>query len=260
MLCHHCPTQVKVRVVSFQLWDNGMWSVPCGFVCNCIVVVSSHSLPTPNFGVSCPRLPLPQPSPPRNQHVCLIREVSLMPSFSNNSYISLTQGTLLPLRVSYRSDELLTKILLFAAESAAEDALSLHASEHTETPAASVPDNATTGVQQNHEVGSGSLLEYRTARNISDFRKSASQAIRAARAVGDQRGLDPHDAETIILRLAKGWICQPKSGSGGVTGDRDIGVFVGAGGRGAGDGESVFVKDAREVRWRRVWDGVLWTR
>lgn len=97
---------------------------------------------------------------------------------------------------------------------------------------------------------------------MSDFRKRATGALQAARSVADQRGMDPHDVETIIFRLAKNWICQQKLGGGGGTtmrghggapaaalsGERDAGIFVGGGlGGGGGGGESVFVKDAREV-------------
>ncbi|CAN0550436.1 unnamed protein product [Ectocarpus sp. 12 AP-2014] len=97
---------------------------------------------------------------------------------------------------------------------------------------------------------------------MSDFRKRATGALQAARSVADQRGMDPHDVETIIFRLAKNWICQHKvgGGTGGtsghcgapatVVGERDARMFVGAGlvGGGGGGGESVFVKDAREER------------
>ncbi|CAM9113704.1 unnamed protein product [Scytosiphon promiscuus] len=89
---------------------------------------------------------------------------------------------------------------------------------------------------------------------MSDFRRRATGALRAARSMADQRGMDPHDVETIIFRLAKGWICQQKlgggggGGGGGGAGERDAGMFVGAGLRGGGGGESVFVKDAREER------------
>lgn len=87
---------------------------------------------------------------------------------------------------------------------------------------------------------------------MATFRQKASRALRAARSVADQRGIDPHDVETIILRLAKGWICQPKSGGGGGGRGEGMtageGLFVGGGVRGSEGRESVFVKDAREVR------------
>ena len=91
---------------------------------------------------------------------------------------------------------------------------------------------------------------------MSRFRRRASRALRAANAVADQRGLDPYDLENVVMRLAKGWICQPRSGVGssGDGGDGDRGsdrvddVFIGGRVGGARHGESVFVADSREVR------------
>lgn len=90
------------------------------------------------------------------------------------------------------------------------------------------------------------------AGNMSEFRRRATGALRAAKSMADQRGMDPRDVESIIFRLAKGWICQQKPGGGrgggGVGGIGGESMFVGAGLRGGGgDGESVFTRDAREV-------------
>lgn len=169
------------------------------------------------------------------------------------------------------STELLTKILVFAAESAADAALALssspgeHMSTNSETTtmaaagASESADARSTSIgwitpQRSGGVGGGVTDPAGMGRgeNMSDFRRRATGALHAARSMADQRGMDPHDVETIIFRLAKGWICQQKLGAGGAAaGERDAGMFVGAGLRGGGGGgESVFVKDAREVRAR----------
>lgn len=87
---------------------------------------------------------------------------------------------------------------------------------------------------------------------MDDFRRKASRSLRAARMVADERGLDPHDVETVLLRLSKGWINQPKAGASGAAGVVRVGgsggLFIGGGGRAGMTGaESVFVRDAREV-------------
>eukprot|EP00752_Nemacystus_decipiens_P005910 g5342.t1 len=159
------------------------------------------------------------------------------------------------------STELLTKILVFAAESAADAALASRsfAFEERESLTSASPSttlnagpaaaaaSTTEWMSSGAEAGAAAV-----AGSMSDFRRRATGALRAARAVADQRGMDPHDVETIIFRLAKGWICQQKAGGGGGS-DRDAGVFVGAGlgagGVGGGGGaDSVFVRDAREER------------
>ncbi|CAM9561470.1 unnamed protein product, partial [Ectocarpus sp. 8 AP-2014] len=167
------------------------------------------------------------------------------------------------------STELLMELLVVAAESAADAALALpptagegghHHSAATEWMATTTTtggsSSSSTAAEAVEAAGFG-------GGNMSDFRRRATGALQAARSVADQRGMDPHDVETIIFRLAKNWICQHKLGGGGgstsghgggpaaVAGERDAGMFVGAGlvgGGGGGGGESVFVKDAREER------------
>lgn len=169
--------------------------------------------------------------------------------------------------MSHSSQELLTKILLFAAESAANDALSIPASPNTANPTAVSGASAAEGASTSHDWmppgnpdnrnghNKNKNITHRsayvngnssTSSSMSDFRRRASRAVFAARSVAEQRGIDPHDVETIILRLAKGWIHQSKIGAG--TGGEARDIFVGGrGGRGMGDRESVFSKDAREV-------------
>ncbi|CAM9342286.1 unnamed protein product, partial [Laminaria digitata] len=178
---------------------------------------------------------------------------------------------------SSSSKELLTKILLLAAESAAEEALapppptsSTPSSPSTNsnptpfiTPTATATPTSAAKARTTADMGAAGAVSLRGGGaerltkcfggNMAAFRQRASRALRAARSVADQRGLDPHDVETIILRLAKGWICQPKSGGGGGGGGgagegRGGGVFVGGGVRGSEGRESVFLKDAREER------------
>lgn len=179
-----------------------------------------------------------------------------------------------PASVDLSSQELLTKILVFTAESAADDALKvpLPAGQSTTTiaTATTTTDKSTlallaSGSDAIASLPSASKWISRRCGSVSDFRRQASRAVRAAKSVADQRGLDPHDVETLIVRLAKGWICQPKTGAGGRGGGRgggDGGIFVGGGIRGAGEGESVFVRDAREVRvngvvWKVVFEYIL---
>ncbi len=177
------------------------------------------------------------------------------------------------------STELLTKILVFAAESAADAALALPASRQDDDlgplaprpsavdavgggggGSAGWPSSETGWVSRRPGAAAGAGAGAAAATgSMSDFRRRATGALRAARSMADQRGMDPHDVETIIFRLAKGWICQQKLGGGG-GGDGGVdagaGVFVGAGlrggGGGGGGGDSVFVRDAREVGYCRL--------
>lgn len=139
------------------------------------------------------------------------------------------------------SQELLAKTLLLSAEEAADKALA---------SASGFPLSCSADNWSFEGSGGGG--------GMSDFRRKAHRALNAARAIADQRGLDPHDVETIVLRLCKGWICQPKTSGGCSSGSSGLsvgggrgGTFRGLRGRGVGGlcaGESVFDKDAREVR------------
>ncbi|CAN0368930.1 unnamed protein product, partial [Ectocarpus sp. 12 AP-2014] len=166
------------------------------------------------------------------------------------------------------STELLTELLVVAAEGAADAALALPPTSgegcHHHSAAAEWMTATTTGGGSSSSSTAAEVFAVAGVGggNMSDFRRRATGALQAARSVADQRGMDPHDVETIIFRLAKNWICQHKLGGGAgstgghggapaaVAGERDAGMFVGAGlaGGGGGGGESVFVKDAREER------------
>lgn len=168
---------------------------------------------------------------------------------------------------------LLTKLLHFAAESAARDALepsAVPANHGTKLLATTTNNNPVRS--QGQASGSSSIAadfisgapigHYKSggvSRSMSEFRRRASRALRAARAVVEQRGLDPRDLDAVAKQLAKGWICRPKSGAGGggleggdmeVGDDREdhMGVFIGGMAKGMGYRESVFVPDPREVR------------
>ena len=179
------------------------------------------------------------------------------------------------------STGLLTKILVFAAEGAADAALALPAFIEEDVDQAAAAPNAvssalfggggggggggragalaseTEWASRRHGAGAGAaagagVLAGTGAGNMSDFRRRATGALRAARSMADQMGIDPHSVQTIIFRLAKGWICQQRLRGGGGGVGADAGMFVGAGlmrGDGGGGGDSVFVRDAREVGW-----------
>ncbi|CAM9795603.1 unnamed protein product [Ascophyllum nodosum] len=155
--------------------------------------------------------------------------------------------------LSSSSQELLTKLLLFAAERAAEDAL--RPSPSTNNTAQDVHPGQASGTPKTSPNWTVSGVPASRS-SMSRFRRRASRALRAANAVADQRGLDPYDLENVVMRLAKGWICQPRSGVGssGDGGDGDRGsdrvddVFIGGRVGGARHGESVFVADSREER------------
>lgn len=142
-------------------------------------------------------------------------------------------------------EELLTKILLFAAEEAADKALGLAGSnpDTNTTTKTSAPSSAVDWFSE-ISVGAGG--------GMVDFRRKASRALRAARSVAEQRGLDVRFVESLIVRLSKGWINQPKAAGGGVGGAGGLeggrgGLFGGVGGAGVGGAESVFTRDSREV-------------
>lgn len=172
---------------------------------------------------------------------------------------------------------LLTKLLHFAAETAAQDALepsTVPANHGTKLMATTSNNNAVRSHGQSSgsssitaDLISGAPIGHYRSGGVSrmyEFRGRASRALRAARAVVEQRGLDPRDLDAVAKQLAKGWICRPKSGAGGggleggdveVGDDREdrMGVFIGGMARGMGYRESVFVSDPREVRgWRRL--------
>lgn len=173
----------------------------------------------------------------------------------------------------HSSHVLLTKLLYFAAETAAQDALepsSVPANHGTKLLPTTSNNNDVRSKGQSSGSGpiaadliSGAPIGG-ISRSMSEFRGRASRALRAARAVVEQRGLDPRDLDAVAKQLAKGWICRPKSGAGGgglEGGDVEVGddredrmsVFIGGMPRGMGYRESVFMSDPREVRgWCRL--------
>lgn len=156
-------------------------------------------------------------------------------------------------------EELLTKLLLFTAEEATDKALGLapptnrnnttnnnnhntYSTSQTVVAASAKDEFSREGISAGGEGG-----------GMFDFRRKASRALRAARSIAEQHGLDVRFVESLLVRLAKAWINQPKAAGGGGPGGGGAaaGLFAGgsAGGMVLGGAESVFARDAREVGW-----------